>query len=578
MKYGPLISSQKQIRVLTLQASLNVGDPIQGTVSVISLDSNPAFSALSYVWGDPNVTTEITLDGAPIQVTSNLASALRHIRKAFGEIVIWVDAVCINQKDYNEKGQQVQLMGEIYKKAEQVIGWLGPEQDDSKLALEMFRRIPRAAEDHILYLCSKGRFDDVATATRPDAKAEYMGWLQEMPQLTTNFWHYNDPSRSISVKLAKLTNSEPPNEIKPKFWHRGNFRSLGQLIRRRDWRHVAWALNPKFGYLSPAWGAIEAFFQRDYWTRIWILQEFNLASKLVLMCGNEIIDDEAMEGLEQMLHLLHVCGSNQHPKGMDAMAFSTFSSKTAWRAAYMTIQLRNTPGEKKLTELVAGFQVLNATNPRDRIYGLMGLATDKITPKYSSSVEEVYCEFATKWVNVDKDANILAYAELNGRGARLTSMKRHLPSWVPDWEYGNIEPGKQNFGQLSKGKTSITELSNYCASAQPCSWRVSNNILFAAGVRFDTVGSLGPEISLNTEEFREYFRTYLDAAAQGPYPTGIPRSEAVFRLLLLDMDILTRKRLDPTSKTYAELAHGFAYGIMGNVDGPRPKQADVEAP
>jgi hypothetical protein len=207
---------------------------------------------------------------------------------------------------------------------------------------------------------------------------------------------------------------------------------------------------------------------------------------------------------------------------------------------------------------------------------LMGLSIDKVDPKYGSSVEEVYCEFAAKWVNVDRDASILAYAELNVRGGRLTSTERQLPSWVPDWEHGNVEPdSKFRFGRMLHGKTSIKELVNYRASSEPCSWRASNNILLAPGLRFDIVSSLGPQLSTSDEGFREYFRTYLDAAAEGPYPTGISRSEALFRLLLLDMDSYTRKRLDSTSKTYAELAHGFAYGIMSNRDAPQ--QAQVEA-
>lgn len=97
MKYNPLIPSRNQIRVLTLHSS-KLEDSIQCTLSTISLDCNPAFSALSYVWGDTNVTAEIIVDGTSIQVTTNLASALRHIRKVFGQIVIWVDALCINQK------------------------------------------------------------------------------------------------------------------------------------------------------------------------------------------------------------------------------------------------------------------------------------------------------------------------------------------------------------------------------------------------------------------------------------------------------------------------------------------------
>ena len=53
------------------------------------------YTALSYVWGDAPVTEEISVNGVSFAVTSNLALALRQIRKSFGEVLLWADAICM---------------------------------------------------------------------------------------------------------------------------------------------------------------------------------------------------------------------------------------------------------------------------------------------------------------------------------------------------------------------------------------------------------------------------------------------------------------------------------------------------
>ena len=60
------------------------------------------YVALSYTYGDPNVTLPIYLSNALVQVTSTLYSALLHLRTSLSR-ELWVDAVCINQKDDVEK-------------------------------------------------------------------------------------------------------------------------------------------------------------------------------------------------------------------------------------------------------------------------------------------------------------------------------------------------------------------------------------------------------------------------------------------------------------------------------------------
>ncbi|TGO43697.1 hypothetical protein BCON_1056g00010 [Botryotinia convoluta] len=95
-----------------------------------------SYEALSYVWGDPNKTLSIYVDKNQFQVTVNLHAALLQLRDPFFERIIWVDAICIDQNNKEERKQQVQLMAKIYSSAHRVIVWLGEQTVEIKGALE----------------------------------------------------------------------------------------------------------------------------------------------------------------------------------------------------------------------------------------------------------------------------------------------------------------------------------------------------------------------------------------------------------------------------------------------------------
>ena len=86
----------------------------------------PAFTALSYVWGAFAPTPhKISCGDYDIPISANGYSALLHLRRMLGQYTIWIDAVCINQKDDFDKIQQIPLMGDIYSGASTVYIWLG---------------------------------------------------------------------------------------------------------------------------------------------------------------------------------------------------------------------------------------------------------------------------------------------------------------------------------------------------------------------------------------------------------------------------------------------------------------------
>ncbi|ETS78377.1 hypothetical protein PFICI_10439 [Pestalotiopsis fici W106-1] len=108
----------------------------------------PRYEALSYSWGLRGAEPPVVMisdtrsqDAYPFQVSDNLLSALRRLRKNKKPRDLWVDQVCINQEDEEEKAVQVAMMGAIYANADAVLAWIGEETDDSQLAFSTFTNI-----------------------------------------------------------------------------------------------------------------------------------------------------------------------------------------------------------------------------------------------------------------------------------------------------------------------------------------------------------------------------------------------------------------------------------------------------
>jgi hypothetical protein len=134
-RYLPLKMTPQEFRIVLIQPGF-FSSPINCTLQHVYLKDNPSFETLSYVWGDPKDTIPIVLDGHIFDVTTNLESALRHLRWEDAVRSLWIDAICIDQRDVRERGHQVQLMGEFYRAAERTTVWLGGEFEHTGLAFE----------------------------------------------------------------------------------------------------------------------------------------------------------------------------------------------------------------------------------------------------------------------------------------------------------------------------------------------------------------------------------------------------------------------------------------------------------
>src|SRR4051812_8845723 len=108
------LQTPTSIRVLHLHNSQNPEGHLSGDLQEVDLKNHPRFTSLSYVWGDPSLVSTVSCRSGDVPIAKNCYEALVAIRYLYGEITIWVDAICINQDDNEEKKQQIPLMGEIY--------------------------------------------------------------------------------------------------------------------------------------------------------------------------------------------------------------------------------------------------------------------------------------------------------------------------------------------------------------------------------------------------------------------------------------------------------------------------------
>ncbi|KAF9869881.1 hypothetical protein CkaCkLH20_12680 [Colletotrichum karsti] len=115
----------------------------------------PTYEALSYVWGSSDRVDKIITPDGPMFITNSLQSALRQVRDDELPLLLWVDAVCINQADDDEKAAQVQMMGKIYSSAHRVLAFLGNEPEDTEdtsFCIRVLKLLAKIHRKEIQYL------------------------------------------------------------------------------------------------------------------------------------------------------------------------------------------------------------------------------------------------------------------------------------------------------------------------------------------------------------------------------------------------------------------------------------------
>jgi hypothetical protein len=108
-------------------------------------DNCPKYRALSYTWGPKVSMTQLNINGESFPVSQGLGTFMERARNLdwlLGEPgYLWIDQICINQKNVKERNNQVSFMGEIYQKAIEVLVWLGPTTDGCMRAIDAMKSL-----------------------------------------------------------------------------------------------------------------------------------------------------------------------------------------------------------------------------------------------------------------------------------------------------------------------------------------------------------------------------------------------------------------------------------------------------
>jgi len=140
-RYRSLDKVAKEIRIIVLHPAHSQSAEIQCDIWHTRLGRRCNYIALSYTWGDPEHKHTILVNSRKFEVTTNLRDALCYLRNAERPSIFWIDAICINQDDIDERNQQVQIMRDIYSGAECVYAWIGCADSFSPVAYNLIQNL-----------------------------------------------------------------------------------------------------------------------------------------------------------------------------------------------------------------------------------------------------------------------------------------------------------------------------------------------------------------------------------------------------------------------------------------------------
>lgn len=325
------------------------------------------FEALSYTWEEPVFPKTIKCDNTPVPITQNLFEALVHIRNAGKPRVLWIDALCINQSDDEEKSSQIPLMRLIFSTASRVLIWLGLEDEHSSCALQFIETIVAEAKSMI------GK-----------------------ENVTMNDLNTSEAHRRLWTQL------ELP------------------LLDWQDFRKLC---------MDP----VRHLFERPWFSRVWTLQEAMLSKTATVIIGNRSLDwmhlGIAVVSLlwknEEKFHVLVY-------SKMVTAAQNSFYARTCQGSTHL---------RRSLDVLLSNTWDCKCTEPRDKIYGLLGLAANDlgIKPDYKSPVEDVYMDAIRRLIFSD-DSPPYSVSILSHAQHHRDDKSESFPSWVPLWHRHHTAP------------------------------------------------------------------------------------------------------------------------------------------
>lgn len=348
------------------------------------------FTALSYVWGNPNAPKSVLMDGKTrFWVTRNLYDALKSLRRPNEARAFWIDAICINQNDLDEKRLQIGLMRRIYRQAHEVLAYIPQTPEDNQSFNKLVGLILKADEE-----CR----EVIASGLVP----------KEEP-------HESDVATIFKGSILRLHRVTGP--VKP----------TGTCIEEHGLPDEN----------DPIWDCWRRFFASPYFRRIWILQEYALAKKLYFQLGRARGSSDillvAMGSIEYRSRRLNSKYLSCHDPGLSSAAFQGwigFKQMVMRRIVTRSDIYGLTKRKQPLIDILPTGLSLEASDPRDKIYGLLGLVSDAdefidlVRYEKSDAYPEIYRRFTNRFIKRGDIIPIL-------RMACQTRNHVQMPSWVP---------------------------------------------------------------------------------------------------------------------------------------------------
>ncbi|MCJ1320932.1 hypothetical protein MMC15_006273 [Xylographa vitiligo] len=348
-------------------------DELRGQLITHRLSEAPPYEALSYVWGDATTNGHIKCDGKVLPVTLNLKAALYQLRLTLADRWLWIDQLCINQGNLQERGKQVNMMRSIYTTAETVLVWLGP--------------------DH-------------------EKEAEH--------------------AKSLIMAIIPLVSVDGENDVIEKKMHFPTNEALTEHgLPPRD---------------HPQWDALVHLTRLPYFTRVWVVQEVSVALKVSMIWGEIEFD------MLDFRSAISWASSNNCSFSTDVEPAK--DSKPGLDAApFMVV---NRPSGS-LLQLLARTEACQASDPRDKVYALLGLVDDHLDnilllPKadYTKPLALVYCHTTRYIISLTQSLEVLCY------NVSPSSPEESFPSWMPRFDQGMIDPWRLYEEHEACGSTSAT--------------------------------------------------------------------------------------------------------------------------
>ncbi|KAI2626788.1 heterokaryon incompatibility protein-domain-containing protein [Hypoxylon sp. NC1633] len=498
--YPVLPDDPLAIRVVVLLPSTEWHSDIICMLCNTNLDRSNVdkYEALSYVWGDPSKRRPITLSGQQFQATENLEVALRNLRYRDKHRVLWIDAMCINQNNVEERNAQVQQMDLIYSRAQKVIVWLGPESEESTSAIEL------------IYECSLRR-DNTHTADEFFEKYSKTHFRKDYS------WGHglSDVMASTSFGLEHLMKRPWFKRV----WCVQELILGQQVVFQCGQRSIALEHFEPFTIYGSKWSQLNSRLEaKDF--------------KRALTWSHDLSKTSESEATT-----------------WDILAknLPNFAKLLAWKVR----------DRISVLGVLISFCERQASDPRDKVFGFYGIVSkddpdrDAIKPDYTKTTFEVYTNVAVHFLQKYRSLDILSIATLSTKNHRDVSQHHFLPSWVPDWRDG------ERFGVSRRckpiafyGENDIapnfdnTYNASFYRDATPIVFPDDDQVLALDGVVVDivkTIGDVFQGIDEEGDQFPEVLSQWREIAGrpnQDCYKfSNQPMTEAWWRTLLGDVQM-----------------------------------------